>query len=443
MTRRLRDIRPGLVAVLALVAFACRASAEPLDRAEAVARALARSPEVAADRAATREASRLVDAAGAYPHNPRLAVETSGDGFGPIGAENLTFRLGLSQEFDVHGTRGARRDVATAEAAILDAETVGRLHALGRRTEEAFGVLLVERRRVALSDSMARASARVVEAARRAARQETISPYALRQLELDDARLREATARARAGQTAAEGTLRALMLADPAESIEPVDDLDDATWRLPADSLSDVALTVRHDVLEARAREALRGAEVLLSSREGRPGPEVELFVEHDRDQLEEAPEPVVDDHAGEGRHSVTRVGAGLQVPLLFFQPQTWPGERNAIAEARARAARVTLEARIPIEVRAACDRVAAAQERAALLKDALARVDEDRRLLEAAYREGRVDLDTYLAQRNRLVEAAAAGLDARAALEEARSALAQATGLTHVALATALGGPR
>ena len=116
MTRRLRDVHPGLVAVVALVACAVApglrapswAEAQPLDRAGAVARALARSPEATADRAATREAARLVDVAGAYPHNPQFALETSGDGFGPVGAENFTFRLGLSQERDVHGTRGAR-----------------------------------------------------------------------------------------------------------------------------------------------------------------------------------------------------------------------------------------------------------------------------------------------------------------------------------------------
>jgi len=84
--------------------------------------------------------------------------------------------------------------------------------------------------------------------------------------------------------------------------------------------------------------------------------------------------------------------------------------------------------------------RAHAAQERFAILAGALTRAGEDRRRLESAYREGRVDLEPYLAQRNRLVEAAEAEIDALAAIEEARSELARATGLTHSSLSAALG---
>ena len=443
MTRRFRNALAGAFALLAVPA--CGAGAAPLHRAQAVDRALANSPEAAADRAATREAARLVDVAGSYQHHPRLAVESAGDGFGPVGADNFTLRLGVTQEFDVHGQRGARREVASAEAGLVEAETMGTTHSLGRRAELAFGMLLVEKRRVGLADSMAATSGRVVAAARRAAQRETISPYSLRQLELDDSRLRGMAARARAARADAEAALRGLLLAAPDETFEPVDDLDGGPWRLPADSLVEVALTVRHDVLEARARENLRSAETDLAAREGRPGPEVELFIEHDRDffagdELGGAP---TDEGGAGATHGKTLVGAGLSLPLFFSQPQAWAGGRSAIEESRARAARVGLEARVPIEVRAACDRLATAQERAALLDDALVNVDRDLALLESAYREGRIDLDTYLAQRNRFLEAAAAALDARADIEEARSALAQATGLSHASLATALGGDR
>lgn len=446
MSRRFRDHGPGLVvAACALVAsVATTAPAEPLDRAAAVARALERSPEAAADRLAVREAGRLADAAGAYPHNPRLALEAEGDGIGPLAADSRTLRLAVSQELDVHGARGARRGVAVAEAAVLGAEALGHAHALGRRTEEAFGDLLVERRREALADSLADASARVAGAARGAARREAISPYTLRQLELDDARAREAAARARGGREAAEATLRALLLAEPAEAIDPVDDLDDHPWRLPVDSLTAIALTRRHDVLAARAREELRAAETNLLSRDGRPGPEIELFVERSRDRVDaDAFGGTLDGVPGFDGYSdeSTVVGAGLALPLPFFRPSAWATGKGTVEQSRTRAERLWIEARVPIEVRAASDRVAAAQERARILGAALARSAEDRQRLESAYREGRVDLDAYLTQRGRLVEAAEARLDALAAIEEARSQLAQATGLTQAALAAALGG--
>jgi outer membrane protein TolC len=446
MSRRLRDPGPGLVvAACALVAsVATTALAQPLDRAAAVARALERSPEAAADRVAVREAGRLAEAAGAYPHNPRLAVEAGGDGIGPLAADSRTLRLAVSQELDVHGARGARRGVARAEAAVLEAEALGHAHALGRRTEAAFGELLVERRREALADSLALASTRIAGAARGAARREAITPYTLRQLELDHARAREAAARARGGREAAEATLRSLLLAEPAEAIEPVDDIDERPWRLPVDSLTAIALTRRHDVLEARAREELRAAETRLLSRDGRPGPEIELFVERSRDRVDaEAFGGTLDGVPGfDGfEDESTVVGAGLALPLPFFRPNAWATGKGTIEESRARAGRLWIEARVPIEVRAACDRVAAAQERAAILGTALDRAAEDRRRLETAYREGRVDLDGYLSQRGRLVDAAEAELDALAAIEQARSELAQATGLTQAALSAALGG--
>jgi len=440
---------PGFAAgacALGLVAFVAPfASAAPLERADAVARALERSPEAAADRAAVGEAGRLALAAGAYPHNPRLAFEASGDGIGPFAADDRTLRLALSQELDVHDARGARRAVAGAEAVLLEAEAQGHAHALGRRTEEAFGALLVERRRADLADSVAGASARIVTAARRAARQEAISAYALRRIELDDATVRERTARARGGREEAEATLRALLLAAPDEAIEPVDDLERGPWRLPADSLTAVALAKRHDVLEARAREGLRATETRLLAREGRPGPEIELFVERARERVDaDAFGGSLDGVLGFDGFATeaTTVGAGVALPLPFFARSAWATGKGTIEEARARAERLRIEARVPIEVRAACDRLAAAQERAAILRAALVRAGDDRRRLESAYREGRLDLDGYLAQRNRLVEAEEAELDARADIEAARGALSHATGLSHAALAAALEAP-
>ena len=451
MARRLRDFGPGLVVpagtlagtVLAASFLVPAPGAEVLDRATAVARALARSPEAAADRAAVGEAGQLAAKAGAYPHNPKLALEVNGDGPGPWGPSHAV-RFGLSQELAVGGARDARRDAAGAEANVLQAEALGHAHALSRRTEDAFGTLLIERRREALAESLATAGERVTGAARRARERETITPYALRQLELDDARTRELAARARGARAAAEATLRALLLSPADETIDPVDDLGEAPWRLPADSLVTVALTVRHDVLEARARELLSAAETRLLAREGRPGPEIGLFLELARDRVEaDAFGPPLEGTAGfEGfTDESTTLGAEVAVPLPVFRPTAWAEGKGQIEQARSRGARQWVEARVPIEVRAACDRLSAAQERAEILRLALAPTAADGRLLEAAYREGRIDLESYLIQRDRLVDAASAELDALADVEAAKSELALMTGLTRATLSNALSG--
>ncbi|MGH7726696.1 MAG: TolC family protein [Candidatus Eiseniibacteriota bacterium] len=418
------------------------ATAAVLDRASAVARALDRSPEARVDQDAVASASRLENVAGVYPFNPRLDFEAGGDFIGPLGADRSSLRLEVSQEIDTRGERGARRAVASAESELTRASADGHVHALGRRTEEAVSRLLIAHRRAVLADSFGAASARIVATARRAGRQEAISPFTLRQIEIDDARVRDRATAARAEVSQAEGDLRALLLLAPDESIELADDLDGRSWECRAESLSTVALAGRHDVLEAGALEKMRLAEAGLTTREGRPGAEVSLFVERERDRVPG------DDFIGvppgastfDGFEDDTWIfGAGLSVPLPLFQKNKWQSGRSDIEAARAGAARRRLEARIPSEVRAACDRLALAQERERILGESLSHADGDRELLEAAYREGRIDLDVYVARRNRILESADARLDALAATEAARIELALVTGVTYEELGRAL----
>ncbi len=91
--------------------------------------------------------------------------------------------------------------------------------------------------------------------------------------------------------------------------------------------------------------------------------------------------------------------------------------------------------------MRSACATLAAAQERVELHGAGIAEAGEDGLRLATAYREGRVDLDAYLAQRDRLAAALTARLDALADAEAARTDLARVSGLDPATLAALLGG--
>lgn len=428
------------LAMLAMLALLLAPAGRPLpvaaatfDRAGAVARAIEHSPEAGVDREAIARASEFEQLAGAYPFNPRVEVEGAG------GAHGSGFRLGVSQELDTRGEGGARKSVARAESQLTQAAANGHAHALGRRTEEAVSRVLLARRRVALADSFAVASDRIVQSARRAARAEAISGFTLRQIELDDARVRDRGTVAEAELRQSEALLREILLLPPDEPLDLEDDLDDPLWRCAPDSLAQVAVQTRHEVLEATALEDMRTAETGLAAREGRPGPEVRLFVEHERDLLptgHTTGPSLADEHI---EHRAWMVGAGLELPLPLFQKNAWSTSRSGVEAARAGAVRRRIESRVPIEVRAACERLDLAQAREQLLAASLGRSREDRVPLEAAYREGRIDLESYLAQRNRLLEAAEAHVDALAETEDARIDLARVTGLSYADLARAL----
>ena len=441
--KRVHALALAVIVVAAPIAAPSARAAE-LDRAGAVARALARAPEAEAERAARAEAEALRDAAGGALSNPRLSLSAEGDGVGPIGADDRLYKLELAQEFDVHGRRSARRALATAEATATEATALERETTLAMRTAETYGALLLSRRRAALADSLAAASARLVAAAREAARRETISPYELRVLEREEARHADEALRARGAVRADEAALRALILAAPDEPLALVDDLERADWTCTPESLAARAWAAHPSLQEARAAEGQLAAETALLESESRAAPEVQLFVESARGRVHGEDfigsfdaVPGFDGFAS--KHTI--FGAGITFPLPFARTNAWETARSRLSTQRAAARRRRIESTLEPALHAGCATLAAAQERVALRRAGLAEAGADGARLAAAYREGRIDLDAYLAQRDRLAEALSARLDALADAERARIDLARISGLDPVTLAAVLGG--
>jgi cobalt-zinc-cadmium efflux system outer membrane protein len=181
---------------------------------------------------------------------------------------------------------------------------------------------------------------------------------------------------------------------------------------LSIDSLTTVALSRRPDILERAAAVRQATALATVARREAFPN----LLLRGSWEPLE----------GGDGR--TFRPGIGLTLPA-FNRNQGDVQARRAEA-LQAELERVALVA----ETRAMVSRAVRAYRLAAAEVDVLERTvltpaRENRRLLEVAYRAGKVGLPVLLLIRNQVIDAESEYWDAWLSEREARVAISQATG--------------
>ena len=382
--------------------------------------------------------------------NPSADVLTRG-----LGTE-----VGITQEIEIAGQRGARRaagaaNVDRAQAALLDAirVTIGDL-------DRAFYRLVAATQRSLLADSVLALNARLADVASRQLTAGDISQleYNLATVEYGRSRARGLAARREREDATSE--LRRLLALPADASIAPVIDLPavgDTTRRplitdnaakmpasaatigqgiaarssaqparaepngsrlpspadsLPIDSLTALAIARRPDLLEraAAARRAL--AQASLARRQAFPN----LALRASSERLEGSD------------NRVLRPGIGITLPAFNLNR----GEiqaRRAEAE-QAELERAALIARIRIDVRRALTTYrAAAAEADVLARTVLVPARDNRRLLEVAYRSGKVGLPVLLLIRNQVIDAEQEYWEAWLAEHVALADLRQATG--------------
>lgn len=402
--------------------------------ADARDKAIESNPELRAARLGMRVAAGELRQASLYiPSNPTADLLTRGEGT----------EIGLTQEIEIAGQRGARRAAGLAgtdraRAEVLDAARLS----LGD-VERAFYRLAAAEQRLNLASEVLRLNERLTDAANKQLTAGEISrlEYNLAAVELGRSQSRLLAAeRARAE---AAGELRPLLGLVPPTVIVPVVELpravaqpnDDpefsaaadstrrragvvgASWRpaahvtLNVDSLMVVALARRPDLLERDAAARQFRAQASVARREAMPN--LALRVSSER----------VD---GVGR--VLRPGIGFTLPA-FNRNQ---GEVEA---RRAEAAQAELDrAGLVVRIRSSVARAAAAYETALAETEVLERTvlgpaRENRQLLELAYQSGKVALPVLLLIRNQVIEAEGEYWDAWLAEREALADLAEITG--------------
>jgi cobalt-zinc-cadmium efflux system outer membrane protein len=386
--------------------------------------ALRANPELRAARLDTAIARGQLRQSGILRYNPSVDVLA---GVGSNGAEP-----GVSQELEVFGQRRTRLSASRAGVERARAEVANAARLTIGDVDRAFYRLAAAVRRNELADEVLQLNQRLASVAERQLAAGEISRLDLNLalVELGRSRSRALSTRREREQVGVE--LGRLLGMTPRSIVLPVVDSTqhvpaaDTTTTIPRDvvSVSERALALDVDSLTTRAlarrpdlvaqSAAVRQAtgEVRVARREALPN----LL-------LRAASEP---NNAGSGR--VLRPGVGITLP--FFNRNQGEVQALRAAAEQAELGRLALVTRVRAEITSAVTTYqSAATEVEVLETTVLTPARQNRRLLETAYREGKVGLPVLLLIRNQVIDAEldywASWLEER----EALSALAEATG--------------
>ena len=400
------------IAVLAVLAGAEPGSTISLERS--VELALERSPGILSARAEVAAArARLEGAATLMRANP--TVEGS---FGPRRTPDGSYTdlgVGLSQELEIFGQRGARIDAARALLASTEAALERQRVLVAAEVREAFAGRLAASRRLQVQDealALAEEALRAAEARQRSGAASRIEVNAARSL-LGRALRERATAVQRA--SVAEGALTILLGLDPAASVGLEGDLPvEIPEPAPLAELVERALSARPDVRAARHELEAAKAERRLAGREALPNPRVGVTYAEEGDIA--------------GKTRVTQGVLAFDLPLFA---------RNQAGRGVAAARTVQAEQALSALTRAVHTEVAIARSRAtsaamaakAYAGGLLAGLEENMDLVNQAYRAGKVGFFELLVIRRETLDARIGYIDALEELQAARAQLARAMG--------------
>lgn len=359
--------------------------------------------------------------AGTIQSNPTFDVLASGKG----GARP---ELGVGQTLEIAGQRGLRKRSARQELtrASLTTSNVARLTISD--VERAFYELFTADRRAELAREVFALNERLSDVASRQLREGEVSKldYNLAMIELGRSRARNIGAQRE--RASAELALRQLLVLDRATIIKPMvdsihqhvtlDSSDPASERafavrgISVDSMISRAYRQRPDLLAGDAAVRRASSDITLARREALPNLGVRLASEGNQN----------------GNGTVLRPGVGINLPLFNRNGGEVDSRRAALKQAEAARAAVAVRVRAEVEsaVRAY---VAASAEVEVLESTVLVPARENRQLLEAAYREGKVGLAVLLLIRNQVIDAEQEYWSAWLAERQALTALSAATG--------------
>jgi len=298
--------------------------------------------------------------------------------------------------------------LARAEAEVRDRERV-----LDATVKGAFFRALVAERRLELQRAIEELSRRVRDGATARAKAGEVPAMEANLAEIRYGQARKETLTAEAERGAALITIRRLLNLAPESSVAPLGNLRDEAKEVALGAVLERALTTRPDLAAAMHEVARAEAERALTRRLAFPNPRLEAFYRSE----ERGPDRIA--------------GGGLTIPLPLFDRRQ--GELVTLAgrESQARFQTEALRRTIEQEVSESLRRYDAARRTLAVFEqDVLARVDENYRFIETAYRAGKIDLFQLIVVQNDLVQAQLSYLDSVARFRDAEVDLERAIGL-------------
>lgn len=396
--------RQGLALTLSVVAWSHAAVAdEPqkrmtLEQVLAHAEANAPSLAIALGRAKRGDAERTA-AAPLFPSNPSLAL--SGGGRFGGGQNGGDFEAGLSQQLEIAGEQGLRRELAERRVAAFEADLARARFDVHRLVHVSFHTaLLAEDAQRGAEDGLKYAE-QLLDIASKQVQAGEESPLAEKLARAEVSRAKEQLLAATQGATTARLDL-ALMAGLP-RGIEVVPDgtLPTPQATAPLASLVELAQKSQPELRLRRAEVSSGKARLALADREAFPKPALGVV------------------YAAEGVAPGSNATQQIIVGTLEISLPLWrqnDGERAfaraelEIAEAEERALLQTLENRVA----RAKTRVDSDAKRIALhVTEVLPAVDENVKLIQQAFALGETDITAVMLARERLISSRREALDA------------------------------
>lgn len=420
----------ALAASLALVSTARAAEANEGAQAnmremtldQMLVHAEAHAPELAVARArATRGDAERKAAAPFFPSNPSLAV-SGGARFGG-GQDGGDLEAALTQELEIAGEPGLRRDAAERRAQAFDAELSRAAFGVHQRVHVSFhAALIAERAERGASEALTLAE-QLLDVASKQVQAGEVSPLAEKLARAELSRAKEQVLAANQDVRAARLDLAIDAGLPGGTEVRPEGELPTPEETAPLSALLALARESQPELRLRRAEIDAAKAHVSLADREAFPKPAI--GVSYSAEGV--APGSTATQHIVLGT---------IEVPLPFWRQND--GERArakadlAIAEAEANAVVASLENRVA----RAKARVDADAKRIALhTNEVLPAVEENLKLVQTGFTLGESDITDVMLARERLLtsrrEALAAYRDYFTALADLEAEVGAEVGAT------------
>lgn len=371
--------------------------------------------------------------AGVPSFNPEFELQSARGGQTLGSGTESTLDVGVSQELELWGKRGARQSVATARSQTRAAEWNAKRQEIESDVRARFERALFLQDRVQTVDELAELDRRVVLAAQARVRDGSMTPLTGRLTELDLLRLEAQGRRARSDFRQALVTLGLAIGRELPDSTRLSGEVQADSLQAPEDSVVARALRIRGTGEVFRRQIAERQAELLLAEREARPN--LTLGVGLTRERRSISGDDFTGDPAIVGGIAGARSTDNLWTARISSPLPLW--QRNQAGRARASAEIVRSQAeydrdrlRTQLEVLGAARRFQDTAALYGLFLERSTRVRQDLVLIREAYADGRISLDSYLTQKGRLVDTLLGQLEAGDAYWDARGQLETAVGL-------------
>lgn len=349
--------------------------------------ALERNPAFLADRQEAEIARGELLEARVYNYNPE--AEFDAPGAGGVGFGEYEGRL--TQEIEIGGQRGlriraARRGLARADFGVRDAAR----STLAEASTAFFGTLAANRR-LELAEDVLSLNQRLLTATRAQLRAGDISALDANLVEIETGRARARVLAERREAIRAMLELKRLAALPPDQPLLLLDAALEAPPQalLNLDSLVALALDRRPDLAAGTAAVEEQQMRIRLARRAAIPNLSVGVIAMRDR--------------SGDA----SRIGVGVAIPLpVWDRNQGIIAQRHATAEQARWQVRAT-ELQIRTQVTGAYRAYLAATEEVRIYEEEVLRpARENQRLLDTAYRAGKIGLPELLLLRNQLLDA-------------------------------------